>query len=576
VGAHGFERIRRAAVSGKFYPSNPKALSSMINRFLKNVRDRKVKIEGKIVAIIVPHAGYKYSGRISAYSYKALKGYKFDSIIIIGPSHFIPFNGVSVYNRGYFETPLGKVPVDSELAEKIINYDSSISFREEAHIMEHSLEVQLPFLQTIFKDIKIVPIAMGLQDRKMVNILSDALIKNLSNKNVLIIASSDLSHYHPAKEAKKLDSEGIKSIKSLDYDGFMKKLENGKTEFCGGGAVAVALRVAEELGADGVKILKYGDSGDITGDKSAVVGYLSAVIFKGEKILISDDGKKELLIIARRSIEEYIKHRRIPEFKIKNKEIFNKRGVFVTLKKNGILRGCIGIIKPVFPLYKAVIRSAISSAFNDPRFLPLSKNEIKDIDIEISALSPLRRVEDVSEIKVGTHGILIEKGPHRGILLPQVAVEYRWDRDRFLEATCRKAGLPKDAWKKGGQIYIFTADIFNEDDFLLPSNIDKWKKKGKIKAYSSLNLFEYLNGGADIYIKNGFRELLVQEYSYKNLNITVEIYKMDNKNDAKKVYNRAKERNYIELLKDRYILRIYSPDNINVAPFAEKVVNRIK
>lgn len=273
-----------------------------------------------------------------------------------------------------------------------------------------------------------------------------------------------------------MDSRVLKHLEAMDPAGLLRDLENGSSEACGGGPMAVVMMAVRELGADGAKLLKYANSGDVTGDRGSVVGYAAAAFFRSEvKDLnknnhsgriggrLSGEDQDRLLAIARESIEERLKGEKTPREEEGSATLKEKRGVFVSLHKRGMLRGCIGCIEGRKPLVRGVREMAQSAAFEDPRFSPLRREEIKDVDIEISVLTPLREIKNIEEIEVGKHGIYLTKGFFSGLLLPQVATEYGWDRKTFLEETCRKAGLPSQAWKdKNTRIYIFEADIFGE------------------------------------------------------------------------------------------------------------------
>ncbi|MBE9546354.1 MAG: AmmeMemoRadiSam system protein A, partial [Proteobacteria bacterium] len=301
-----------------------------------------------------------------------------------------------------------------------------------------------------------------------------AIYKSITGKKVLIVGSSDLSHFHTYEKAVKLDSVVLDHIKGMDVEGLLKDMERGACEACGGGAIAVAMIIAKRLGATGAKVLKYANSGDVTGDKSGVVGYASAVFYIGSArgkreagvdMGLTETEKDNLLEIARSTIECRLAGKNPPEFQIESTILKEKRGAFVTLQKHGQLRGCIGFIEAKNPLHMTISEMALSAAFNDPRFPPVDREELKDLSIEISALSPLREIKDISEIEVGVHGIYIVKGFYSGLLLPQVATRYEWDRLTFLEETCHKAGLPSNAWAdKDTRIYIFSADIFGESE----------------------------------------------------------------------------------------------------------------
>lgn len=465
--------VRKSVIAGSWYPGSPKILSSDIDGFLRNVPAEL--LDGEVlVALVSPHAGYMYSGQIAAYSYKLVEGKTFDAVIVIGPSHRACFNGASIYNKGGYETPLGIVPVDVELANEIIAQSPMISFVPATHMQEHSVEIQLPFLQRVLGEFSFVPIVMGDQDGRICKEVADAIYKSITGKKILIVGSSDLSHFHTYEKAVKLDSVVLEHMKEMDVEGLLKDLERGACEACGGGAIAVAMIIAKRLGADRAKVLKYANSGDVTGDKSGVVGYASAVFYigsaRGKRKAGVDMGlteveKNKLLEIARSTIECKLAGKNSPEFQIESTTLKEKRGAFVTLQKHGQLRGCIGFIEAKTPLHMTISKMALSAAFNDPRFPPVDQEELKELSIEISALSPLREIKDISEIEVGVHGIYIVKGFSSGLLLPQVATRYKWDRLTFLEETCHKAGLPPNAWAdKNTRIYIFSADIFGESE----------------------------------------------------------------------------------------------------------------
>jgi MEMO1 family protein len=270
--------VRKPVVAGTFYPGSASKLRSEIEGFLSNVE--KVPVNGKITAIIVPHAGYVYSGQVAAYAYKQIEGMHFDTVVMIGVSHRMPFRGAAIYKSGAYETPLGTVKVDDELASELMNQTDILEFYPDADAIEHSLEVQVPFLQVVLSDFKIVPILMREWSGIISYAISDALAKVMKDKNVLIVASTDMSHYHPYKEAVSMDDVAITSIKRMDIEQLDDDLASGEAELCGAGGVIVTLMTAKKLGIEGIEILKYANSGDVTGDKSdGVVGYFSAVIY---------------------------------------------------------------------------------------------------------------------------------------------------------------------------------------------------------------------------------------------------------------------------------------------------------
>ena len=476
-GVKGMEmkEIREPAVAGSWYPDNPEILSQEIKRYLEKAK--KEKIEGNPIALISPHAGYVYSGAVAAHAYKMIEGKTFDTVVVIAPSHRALFRGASLYDRGGYRTPLGVVPVDVELSKRMMERRKEIQFIPEAHAQEHSLEIQIPFLQIVLKSFKLVPIIMEpYWSWETCQSLSSAIAETVKGKNVLLIASSDLSHFHPYEKAVELDKIVLNHIERFDPEGLNRDLKQGRCEACGGGPIITVMLAAKALGVNRGKVLKYLNSGDVTGDRGRVVGYAAGVFYKmtggtkkmkeekkkvGVDLGLNEQDKKILHEIAKSVIENKVMGKSVPEFKIDSPILKENRGAFVTINKKGQLRGCIGYIEGHGPLYKTIEEMAEAAAFRDPRFSPVREKELPELGIEISVLTPLKRITDVNEIEVGKHGIYIKKGWYSGLLLPQVATEYRWDRQTFLEHTCQKAGLPSNAWKdKNAEIYIFSADIF--------------------------------------------------------------------------------------------------------------------
>ncbi|MCM8772339.1 MAG: AmmeMemoRadiSam system protein B [Candidatus Omnitrophica bacterium] len=464
------ETYRNPSFSGIFYPEDKEKLKLMLNNFFKNVKYKNIIEKEKIVGIISPHAGYIYSGQIAAYSFKILEGTKIETVILLGKSHLGFFKGGIVDDRKAWKTPLGKVEIDEEIFTKLNkkgNYFTNYDLLDK----EHSLEVQIPFLQYILKDFKIFPILLGDSSRKNVEKIADDLFEVLKNKkNYLIVSSTDLSHYYPYDIAKKMDFLLLETLKTKNIDLLYSYLSNRKIEMCGDAGVLTLLKFAEKIGNYQVKVLYYANSGDTSGDKSKVVGYGSAVILKnGNKggNMLTEKQKRLLLKIARETLENYLKGEKLPELKIDDPVLTEKRGVFVTLKKKGNLRGCIGYIEPIKPLYLAVREMAIHSATEDPRFNPVSYDELKDIEIEISVLTVPKKVKSADEIVLGRDGVIVKRGFNQGVFLPQVAAETGWTKEEFLSYLCsHKAGLPPDAWKDPKtELYIFQAEVFSEGEF---------------------------------------------------------------------------------------------------------------
>jgi AmmeMemoRadiSam system protein B/AmmeMemoRadiSam system protein A len=453
---------RKPIVAGSFYTSDADSLSCQIDSFLQNVK-RDSFPSGEILALIAPHAGYVYSGQVAAHAYRLVQGKDYQTVVIIGPSHLLGFKGCSIYPKGAYETPLGTVKVNEALASEL-SEATGFEYVAQAHRQEHSLEVQLPFIQKVLPRAEIVPVLMGIQSQKTITTLADALSKILPGKKALVIASTDLSHFFPKQKANETDSKTISLIQSFETDSLIRKLARGENIMCGGGPVVSALLYAQSRGESGVEALRYADSSEAGGPQSQVVGYLAAVLYlqgPGSKFSLSHGVKKELLQLAGSAINQFIKERKVIDYKTQNPDLLTKKGAFVTLKKQGSLRGCIGFIEPVFPLYETVIRAAIFAACQDLRFPPVNANELQDLEIEISVLTTPKRIHDPHLIEVGTHGLIISQDDHKGILLPQVPVENNWSREKFLQQACLKAGLSKDAWTSGAEIYTFEAIVFH-------------------------------------------------------------------------------------------------------------------
>jgi MEMO1 family protein len=470
------DQVRESVLAGSWYPAAPEELRQQIEGFLANIAPTATTGYGQLIALIAPHAGYVYSGQVAAYAYKLLEKQTFQTVIVLAPSHHARFSGVSVYDRGGFRTPLGVVPLDKELITALEKRDTRIRFLSEAHAKEHALEIQLPFLQVVMPGFKLVPLVMGEQDLETCRWLAEAIADCAKNNSVLLVASSDLSHFHSYDDAKRLDQVVLDKVAALDPEGLVKGLANGKCEACGGGPVAAAMLAAKRLGATRSRVLDYANSGDVTGDRSRVVGYLAAALWaepggdgahkaEGPKVGVdlglSAEDKAALHRIARESIEAKLLGKKAPSLEDLSVTLKEDRGAFVTLKTHGQLRGCIGRLAADRPLGEVVADMALAAAFQDPRFSPLRADELKGLEIEISALTPFKKIVGVDEIQVGKHGILMRNGSSSGLLLPQVATDYGWDRTTFLENTCQKAGLPKGCWKdKNTEIYIFSADVF--------------------------------------------------------------------------------------------------------------------
>jgi len=468
-------QVRQPAVAGAFYPADEKELAAMVDGFLAQVHPPAV--EGTILALVSPHAGYPYSGGVAANGYSLLRGKHFDRVVLIAPTHVVGFSWASIYDGDAYATPLGMVEVDKAFARKLAD-GSVIRLSGEGHAMyngrgEHAVEVQLPFLQRVLGTFKLVPIVMGDQSYDSCRAVGLAVAKQIkaAGGSTLIVASSDLSHYHRYDDAVAMDRKTLRAVEEWDYLSMSANFDRQLWEACGGGPIITAMIATERAGAV-PKLLKYANSGDTTGDRKAVVGYGSMVFFKPLKAAaaampefsLSDAEKSELLALARRSVETAVRQQKLlADVPVKFESFSQERGAFVTLKEKGQLRGCIGYIAPSKPLAETVRDVAAAAAVEDHRFRPVEPSELGAIEYEVSVLSPMRRVLDVNQIQVGKHGLVMRKAHASGLLLPQVPVEEHWDLKTFLEETCRKAGLPAGAWRDADtDIFSFTALVFNE------------------------------------------------------------------------------------------------------------------
>jgi MEMO1 family protein len=467
---------RKPAVAGSFYPYEPESLKLVLaEAFQKAVKRDTAK---EPLAVIVPHAGYIFSSKIAASAFNQIDPDKvYEHIFVIGSSHRSAYNSASVYPGGNFITPLGLVPVDT-LAITLIKNNLIFIDDTEPHKDEHCIEVQLPFLQYYLKHpFSIVPILIGTQSVETCRKIGVALAPYFNEKNLFII-SSDFSHYPNYADALYSDSTIADAIIQNSFRAFLKvkqTLENsGKhnllTCACGWTSILTLLSITENNPDIQIRKVDYMNSGDVeVGDKSKVVGY-SAIVFDkrnpdtSNEFSLTDTDKKNLLHIARNTLKEYLISHHIPPLESDSlaKNLSQKCGAFVSLHKKGELRGCIGTFQPSGKLYNTIQEMAISAAVNDYRFNPVTPEELNDIDIEISVLTPLRKIHSIDEIELGKHGIYIKKGNNSGTFLPQVASGQNWTKEDFLGHCSRdKAGLGWNGWKDA-EIYIYEAIVFSE------------------------------------------------------------------------------------------------------------------
>ncbi|MBN1663075.1 MAG: AmmeMemoRadiSam system protein B [Deltaproteobacteria bacterium] len=473
------DKVKPAALAGSWYPGDARELGAMLDKFLKAAATPA--LGGAIGVIVSPHAGYVYSAPTACFGFKAASSQKVSTVVILAPSHQYSFKGASVWPEGVFETPLGPLEVDKDLAARVMAFDERFIFRRDvfagsAGRPENSVETQLPLIKKVFPSAKILPMIVGHPpDADMIRTVASALAAAVGDRtDVLVDVSVDQSHFHPLKEAQAIDARGLKAIEDMDVNGFWKGHADRKMEVDGFHVVAAAMLYAGARGFGKAKVLHYGTSADATGDKSSVVGYASIALYRDApaaaeagdaKSALTPEQKARLLTIARETLDTFVRTGKAPEYHETDPRLLLEEGAFVTLQKRGALRGCIGNIIGRGPLYRTVRDMAVAAASEDPRFRPVKADELKDIDVEISVLSKPRVVQSADEIELGKHGVIVGKGyMNRGVFLPQVATETGWTKERFLSELCsQKAGLPPDSWKDPSvKLEVFTADVFGE------------------------------------------------------------------------------------------------------------------
>jgi AmmeMemoRadiSam system protein B/AmmeMemoRadiSam system protein A len=481
--------IRPPAVAGKFYPADPGKLRNALKYFYEDAV--KQQYSAKPLGIIVPHAGYIYSGQIAADAFNQVRNFNYDVIIILGTNHTTAnFNKISVYPKGAFRTPLGLAQIDAKITDMLLNEDSDCVTDISPQETEHSVEVQVPFIQYIFPKAKIVPIVIGTSDLQLCAKFGRVISKILKDKNALIVASSDLSHYPGYDDAVTTDKNTLDAIVKMNTENISaemdKQLNSGipslVTCACGEGPILTLVTYVNESGGNLASLISSANSGNtLIGDNDRVVGYGAVAFYHTDQIIkspidetnnisnvnnkdLSNADKQTLLTLARKSIEHYLTSETIPLPRNLSADLNVKQGAFVTLKKNGDLRGCIGSMSEALPLYSVVGRMALAAAFNDTRFQPLELSELPDVELEISVLTPFVKIKNADAIVLGRDGVILKKNGKQAVYLPQVATETGWGKEKFLSQLCLKAGLNTDDWHTA-ELYTFRAEVFSESDF---------------------------------------------------------------------------------------------------------------
>jgi AmmeMemoRadiSam system protein B/AmmeMemoRadiSam system protein A len=468
---------RQPAVAGSFYPASREQLVRDLQGYFDAA---EVSLTSQPIALIVPHAGYVFSGPVAAAGYKQLdRERKFKHIFLVGSSHTMYFSGVSAYTQGDFITPLGRVRVDNLAKELADRYDF-ITDDPKPHEREHGLEVQLPFLQYWLKhEFSIVPLIVGGESQSTSTMLAEALAPYLNEENLFVV-SSDFSHYPSYNEARKSDESMANAIVSNSSSAFMTaklKAENSGvdnlvTAMCGWTSGLTLLKMTEKIKGITYQPLTYRNSGDSPyGENDRVVGYWAIAVLRSSNqpgdFSLSDEDKRELLKLARKTITDQLAGHRStpPDEQTLSASLKTNAGAFVTLRRDGQLRGCIGNFSTTTPLYRVVMAMAVAAATEDYRFPPVTNKELDEIDIEISVLTPMKKISSIDEIELGRHGIYIRKGGHSGTFLPQVASETGWSLEEFLGHCARdKALIGWDGWRDA-EIFTYEAIVFEEKDF---------------------------------------------------------------------------------------------------------------
>ena len=475
--------VMRSSLAGTWYSADADALGEQIDDFFEKASAKPID---NVTALILPHAGYQYSGRTAAMGLKTT-GRKYKRVVVIGPSHRIPMEEVlSVSRATHYETPLGQAPLDVEFINKLLKYPVFQNVPQ-VHKSEHSVQIQVPLLQHCQAGFKFVPIVAGSCSQETINKAGN-ILRSLLDDSTLVIASSDFVHYGsnygyvPFKEnipaeIKKLDMGAYEYIARLDGPGFLDYRRKTGATICGYVPIAILLSMLSKPVE--AHLVEYATSGEQAGDFTNSVSYLS-VAFTGswqaqpeaqqqkETSALTEEDKKQLLLLARKTMIYALQNRRVPDASDLGIAISDAmrpaRAAFVTLKKNSQLRGCIGDIFPQRPLYKSVITNSIHACVNDRRFAPVSQDELKDITIEISALTAPAPIASPDEIRIGIDGVVLNKDGHSAVFLPQVATEQGWDVNQMLTQLSLKARLPADGWKEGASFLVFQAEVFGENE----------------------------------------------------------------------------------------------------------------
>jgi AmmeMemoRadiSam system protein B/AmmeMemoRadiSam system protein A len=484
---------RQPAMAGSFYTANPDHLRRQVVALLA----AEARPERPAVALVVPHAGYVYSGATAARSFNCLTDGNIQRVILLGPSHHRRFRGGALPARDLsaFATPLGEVALDRE-AIAVLRKRPEFQGPAAAHGPEHSLEVQLPFLQLVLPEARIVPVLVGLEtDRELCRRMAEELLE-LIDAQTIVVASSDFTHhgarygYEPFAGDTKLGDTLVELARTtserltqLDPTGFWYQVEVSGDTVCGRRPLAVLGELLEGGFAGSGRVIDVTTSGHVSGDWALSVSYVAAA-FEGrwrswrpltepkKAAELSEERGRALVELARATMRSHLVHGADLATwfadNVSGEDYNALAGAFVTLhnlgeraRREGRMRACMGVIEAEQPLVDAVIRAAVTAIY-DPRFPRVTADELADLEFEVSVLSPTHPVAGPAAIRVGEHGVVLSKGRSRAVFLPHVATEQRWDRDTMLDQLALKAGLPEDGWRSGARFEVFTAQVFSE------------------------------------------------------------------------------------------------------------------
>lgn len=466
-GAEARASVREPAVAGSFYPGDAGRLRAMLQRLL---REAAPPVGPRPAAIVAPHAGYVFSGRVAADAWRQAQGHPIELIVILGTNHTAPdFRKVAAHPGSGFRTPLGVTAIDRDAVRALSEASPDVVLDAGPHAREHSVEVQVPFAQVLFPDARILPLIIGAPDPELCDRLGMALQSLLRGRRALVVASSDLSHYPSARDAVAVDGRVLHAITSMDARNvratIAAEMARGVaglgTCACGEGPILTAISAAKALGATRGTLVRSATSADVPeGEPGRVVGYGAVVFDAGAEIDAA--ARSVLLGLARESIASYLATGRVAKAGSLPKVAALRRGVFVTLRRAGHLRGCIGTLTADSPLGVTVAEMAVEAAVRDPRFDPVSRAELRSLAIEISVLTPSRPVARAADVVVGRDGVVLSKAGRSAVFLPKVAVEQGWGREELLDELCQKGGMAAGCWREGASLSVFQAEVFEE------------------------------------------------------------------------------------------------------------------